>query len=77
MRNVLSWPNSEISEGLPSRPRQAATGREAPVGGEFVFRLESVCKTAHDNAPPKHIGEKQHARAVGMMRRRVAPVWCR
>jgi hypothetical protein len=50
--------------------------REA-VGGEFVLRLESVCKTAHDNAPPKHIGEEQHARAVGMMRRRVAPVWCR
>ena len=49
----------------------------APVGGEFVLRLESVCETDRDNAPPKHICEEQHARAVGMMRSRDESAWCR
>ena len=61
-------PKQGPDQGEPDREKKR------PVGGEFVFRLESVCKTAHDNAPPKHIGEEQHARAVGMMRRHVAPV---
>jgi hypothetical protein len=29
------------------------------VRGEFVLRLESVCETDSDNAPPKRIGEEQ------------------
>ena len=37
------------------------------MGGEIVLRLESVSETDRDNAPPNHIGERQRARAVGMM----------
>jgi hypothetical protein len=47
------------------------------VDGEFALRLELVSETDRDNAPSRHIGEEQQVRAVAMMRRRVAPAWCR
>ena len=45
--------------------------------GELVLRLELASETDRDNAPPRHIGKERRTRVVGMMRRRVAPAWCR
>jgi hypothetical protein len=59
----------------PAGPDHSSTDA-VPVRGEFVLRLESVCEKDRDNAPPKHIGQEQHALAVRMMRGRVAPAWC-
>ena len=68
------WGYTRIQGALSNLSHKVGRGT---VGGEFVLRLESVCETDRDNAPPKHICEEQHARAVGMMRRRDESAWCR